>query len=52
MGYRVEILRELEVRIILVRVVVHGIRHWTDIHVPLLALTSERIIIDVPLIHD
>lgn len=41
MGNGVEIFCELKVRIVLVRIVVYGIRYWTDIHVPLLALASE-----------
>lgn len=41
MDHGVEVFRKLEVRFFLVRVVVHGIRHWTDIHVPVLALASE-----------
>jgi len=41
MDYRIEIFRELEVRIVLVRVVVYGIRYRADFHVPFLALASE-----------
>lgn len=41
MGDGVEIFRQPEVRIVLVRVVVHGIRYRSYIHVPVLALASE-----------
>jgi len=41
MDYGIEIFRQLEVRIFFVCIVVHGIRYWTDIHVPVLALASE-----------
>lgn len=41
MDHGFEVFRELEVRIVFVRVVVYGIRYWTDIYVPVLALASE-----------
>jgi len=41
MDYGIEIFRQLEMRIFFVRIVVHGIWYWTDIHVPVLALASE-----------
>lgn len=41
MDHSIEILRQLEVRIIFVRVVVYGIRYRFDIYVPVLALASE-----------
>jgi len=41
MDYGIEIFCELEVWIFFVRIVVYGIRYWTDIHVPVLAFASE-----------